>query len=95
MCSAVSGIFNSGIIPQLINYGASMKPLTTEPSLVEPEPSVVGFNVVYPSLTRKTPVTANDCPFETRAEAIDFALEYFGVTIEKVKPINKRGTHFE
>ena len=72
-----------------------MKPLTAEPSLVEPEPPVVGFNVVYPSLTRKTPVTANDCPFETRAEAIDFALEYFGVTIEKVKPINKRGPHFE
>jgi len=80
-----------------------MKPLTTEPSLVEPEPSAVGFNVVYPSLTRKTPqhkairtlVTANDYPFETRAEAIDFALEYFGVTIEKVKPIDKRGPHFE
>ena len=72
-----------------------MKPLTTEPSLVEPEPPVVGFNVVYPSLTRKTPVTANDCPFETRAEAIDFALEYFGVTIEKVKAIDKRGPHFE
>ena len=94
MCSAVSGILTRSTT-SLTNYGANMKPLTTEPSLVEPEPSVVGFNVVYPSLTRKTPVTANDYPFETRAEAIDFALEYFGVTIEKVKAIDKRGPHFE
>ena len=50
-----------------------MKPLTTEPSLVEP-----------------------DHPFETREEAIDFALEFFGATILEVKQINKRGkTHFE
>jgi len=76
--------------------------LTVEPSLVEPEPPVVGFNIHlhrlrnhHHSAFRKTPRIANDHPLETREEAIEFALEYFGVTIEEVKPIDKRGLHFE
>ena len=45
---------------------------------------------------RTGPRVANDYPFETKEEAIDFALEFFGATIEEVKPIDKRGkTHFE
>ena len=69
--------------------------LTVEPSLVEPEPPAVGYNVVLATLIPNRPQVANDHPLETREEAIEFALEYFGVTIEKVKPIDKRGPHFE
>jgi len=70
--------------------------LTTEPSLVEPDQPSVGYNVHYHSLVGQRPRIANDSPFDTRQEAIDFALEFFGATILEVKPINKRGnTHFE
>ena len=75
----------------------AIKPLLTEPSLVEPDPPRVGYNIVYDSVLMRTgPRVANDYPFETKEEAIDFALEFFGATIEEVKPIDKRGkTHFE
>tara|TARA_R100000501_G_scaffold17114_1_gene31536 strand:- start:158 stop:325 length:168 start_codon:yes stop_codon:yes gene_type:complete len=55
----------------------------------------VGYNVVLATLIPNRPQVANDHPLETREEAIEFALEYFGVTIEEVKPIDKRGLHFE
>ena len=78
-----------------------MKPLTTDPSLGEPDQPSVGYNVHYHSLVDQRPrviatvvFIANDSPFDTRQEAIDFALEFFGATIEKLEP--KRGnTHFE
>jgi len=67
----------------------AIKPLLTEPSLVEPEPPRIGYNVVYDSsLMRGGPRVANDYPFETKGEAIDFALEFFGATIEAVKPVS-------
>ena len=73
-----------------------MNPLTTEPSLVEPDQPSVGDDVYYSALVDQRPRCANDHPFETREEAIDFALEFFGATILEVKQINKRGkTHFE
>ena len=73
-----------------------MKPLTTEPSLVEPDQPSVGYNVHYHSLVDQRPRIANDSPFETKEEAVEYAMYFFGATIEEVKPIDKRGkTHFE
>ena len=68
-----------------------MKPLTTEPSLVEPDQPSVGYNVHYHSLVDQRPRIANDSPFETKEEAIEYAMYFFGATIEEVKPIDKRG----
>jgi len=81
MCSAVSGIFNSGIIPQLINYGANMKPLTTEPSLVEPQPVEKEYNVVGDNYD----APLNDEPFETKEDAWAFILDDLGLKIVEVK----------
>ena len=81
MCSAVSGNFNSGIIPQLINYGASMKPLTTEPSLVEPQPVEKEYNVIWDDSDRPL----NDEPFETKEDAWAFILDDLGLKIVEVK----------
>ena len=79
-----------------------MKPLTTEPSVVEPDQPSVGYNVHYNSLVDQRPrvmatvvFIANDSPFETKEEAIEYALHFFGATIKEVKPIDKRGPHFE
>jgi hypothetical protein len=69
--------------------------LTVEPSLVEPEPVQVGYNVQAPYLHRGENQIVNDQPFKTYEEAVDFALQHFGVTIKIVKPIDKRGLHFE
>ena len=84
-----------------------MKPLTTEPSLVHPE--YFDVKPVYCVSIRASCEECGDhetthrvydedqalIEFGSRAEAIEWVLDEFGVTIEKVKPIDKRGPHFE
>ena len=65
--------------------------LTTEPSLVEPQPLEKKYNVVGDNYD----VPLNDEPFETKGEAWAFILDDLGLKIVEVKPINKRGPHFE
>jgi hypothetical protein len=69
-----------------------MKPLTTEPSLVEPQPVGKAYNVVWEDSSH---FPLNDEPFETKAEAWIFILDDLGLKIVEVKPINKRGPRFE
>ena len=78
-----------------------MKPLTTEPLLVPPQPVEKEYRIVCPDdqyeyLRNKDPFYYEGIPFETREEAIDCILEDLGLKIVYlVKPINKRGPHFE
>ena len=58
-----------------------MKPLTTEPSLVEPQPVEKEYNVVWEDSDRPL----NDEPFETKAEAWLFILDDLGLKIVEVK----------
>ena len=58
-----------------------MKPLTTEPSLVEPQPVEKKYNVVWEDSDRPL----NDEPFETKAEAWIFILDDLGLKIVEVK----------
>ena len=69
-----------------------MKPLTTEPSLVEPQPVEKAYDVVWEDSSH---FPLNDEPFETKGEAWAFILDDLGLKIVEVKPINKRGPHFE
>ena len=68
-----------------------MKPLTTEPSLVEPEPLEKKYIIVcldhqYDHLRNKDPFYYDGIPFETREEAIDSILDDLGLKIVEVKP---------
>ena len=79
MCGAVSGY--------LLNHDSrtreqDMKPLTTEPSLVEPEPVERKYNVCWDD----SDIPMNDEPFETREEATAFILDDLGLIILEVKP---------
>ena len=63
-----------------------MKPLTTEPSLVEPQPVEKKYNVVWEDSDRPL----NDEPFETKAEAWIFILDDLGLKIVEVNPLSTK-----
>ena len=94
MCSVVSGILTCSATT-LTNYGANMKPLTTEPSLVEPQPAEIKYSVVWADVSTPNAHNYADELFETRDEAIDFVLEDLGLKILEVQIINKGDPHFE
>jgi hypothetical protein len=64
-----------------------MKPLTTEPSLVEPQPVEKEYNVVWEDSSH---FPLNDEPFETKGEAWAFILDDLGLKIVEVKPLSTK-----
>ena len=65
--------------------------LTTEPSLVEPEPLEIKYSIEYTD----SPRSFTGELFETKEEAIDFILDDMGLEILEVQQHNKRGPHLD